>query len=200
MKTIFRMETLPNEILLRILSHLSWFDALTSFWSSNSRFNSLVCLTLSRDNNQFNNGPFTTHCLPYQKCHSILHSLIFNSPSLSSSIEIIHFDGSNSNSYDLCFRWLFNDEKILRFPNLKSLTFVRCGSIKPVVSTLLHLVKHQLTKLTLTFDEYAFDRFYYLGLYYSSFGVTDRNLAYCEKRKSNGLNDEIHNISFLDQF
>lgn len=154
-KMITTMETLPNEVLLRILSRLSWFERITSFWSMNNRFNSLVCSTLSKDRNRFDNGPFTTHGLTYQKCVSIL-SLISNSPFLSSSIRNVYFDGSNSNTYDLCFEWLFDDQKILRFPNLKSLTFIRCGSIKPIIFSLLHLVEHQLNELTLTFDELCF--------------------------------------------
>lgn len=176
------MESLPNEILLQILSHLSWFDRLTSFWSLNIRFNTLVCFSLSRDDNRLNNGPFTTHGLPYQKCHSILHSVISNSPSLCSSIENITFDGSNSNSYDLCRKWLFNDENILRFPNLKSLSFIRCGSIKPVIFSLFRLVEHQLKELTLTFDQYAFHRFHYLAQHYSKCsGSTKKNPVESEK-------------------
>ena len=155
MTTITRMEIFPNEILLRILSHLSWFDTLTSFWSLNIRFNSLVCSTLSINNKDF----FIPHGLPYSKCHSILYSLISQSPTLCSSIRNIHFDGSNSTSYDLCYRWLFNAEDILRFPNLKSLAFTQCGSVEPVIRSLLYLIEHQLDELTLKFDQYIFHRF-----------------------------------------
>ena len=195
------MESLPNEILLDILSHLSWFDRLASFWSLNIRFNSLLCLTLSRGNIRLNNGPFTTHGLPYEKCYSIFHSLICNSPSLCSSIQSIHFDGSNSNSYDLCYQWLFNDQNILRFPNLKSLALIRCGSIKPVVFKLSHLVEHQLNELTLTFDEHAFFRFHYLASHYSqTSGSTDRNPVDAEKGKRNDLIDEIEKRHSLINF
>ena len=86
-KFVTTVESLPNEILLNILSHLSWFDQLASFWSLNIRFNSLLYLTFSGGNNRLNNGLFATHGLPYQKCHSILHSLISHSSSLCSSIE-----------------------------------------------------------------------------------------------------------------
>lgn len=189
---ITTIETLPNEILLRILSRLSWFERITSFWLMNIRFNSLVCLTLSKDKNRFDNGPFVTHGLTYQECYSMLYSLIFHSPFLCSSIRNIYFDGSNSNSYDLCFQWLFDDQKILRFPNLKSLAFIRCGSIKPIIFTLLHLVEHQLNELTLTFDKYAFDRFHYLSLHHlHTSGVTNRNPVDSEKGNSNDLIDEI---------
>ncbi len=54
------------------------------------------------------------------------------------------------------------NKNILRFPNLKSLVFTRCGSIEPVVQNLLCLIQHQLDELTLTFDEHVFKRFHYM--------------------------------------
>ena len=185
------METLPNELFLRILSHLSWFDVLTSFWSLNTRLNSLVCLTLSRNDNLF-----STHGLSYQKCHSILHSIISNSLFLCSSIQNIHFDGSNSTSYALCYRWLFDDQNVLRFPNLKSLAFTRCGSIEPVIRSLLYLVEHQLNELTLTFDQYVFHRFKHLALHFSMTADSiNRSLAKSHEGKSKYLIDECHKTS-----
>jgi hypothetical protein len=133
---ITRMETLPNEILLHIFSHLSWFDMLISFWSLNIRFNSLVCSTLSINDNRLNSGLVITHGLSYNKYSTILFPLISNSSSLSSSIQRIHFDGIISSAYDLCYEWLFNDENILRFPNLKSLILTRCGSMKSIFQSL----------------------------------------------------------------
>ncbi|CAF4240855.1 unnamed protein product, partial [Rotaria sordida] len=35
------LESLANEILLNILSNLTWFEMIESFWSINKRFNSL---------------------------------------------------------------------------------------------------------------------------------------------------------------
>lgn len=65
-----------------------------------------------------------------------------------------------------CYRWLFDDQNILRFPNLKSLDFTRCGSVEPVIRSLLYLVEHQLDELTLTFDQYVFRRFHHLALHF----------------------------------
>lgn len=107
--TASRLEILPNEILVRIFSHLSWFDTLTSFWSLNIRFNSLICSTLTTDNN----GLCVTRGLSYKKCSSIFVSLILNSSSLLSSIKRIHFNGTNSSADNICYQWLFNNEHIL---------------------------------------------------------------------------------------
>jgi hypothetical protein len=158
---ITRVETLSNEILLDIFCHLSWSDMLTCLWSLNTRFNSLVCSTLSRNNNISNTGILITQGLSYNKCSSILFPLIINSSSLSSCIQRIHLDESNFISCDLIYEWLFNEKKILRFPNLKSLILTRCVSIEPVVKSLSYLIEHQLDELTLTFDQQVFRRIYY---------------------------------------
>jgi len=157
-----RMETLPNEILLYISSYLEWFDILTSFWSLNIRFNSLVCSILSNNDNRLNGGLLFTCGLSYNKYSTILFPLISNSSSLSSSIQRIYFDGRNSSAYDLCHKWLFNDENILRFPNLKSLILTRCGSMKSIFHGLPYLIEHQLDELTLTFDDQLFRQILYV--------------------------------------
>ncbi|CAF1024723.1 unnamed protein product [Rotaria sp. Silwood1] len=144
------METIPNEILLHIFSYLSWFDMLTCLWSLNMRLNSLVCSILSINNNRLNSGILITHGLSYNKCCSILFPLILNSSSVYSSIRRIHFDDNNSISSDLCYEWLFNDKNILRFPNLKSLILIRCGSIESVVQIIekqLNMIKQLLCQL-----------------------------------------------------
>ena len=41
------LESLANEILLNILSYLTWFEMIESFWSINKRFNSLICSIFS---------------------------------------------------------------------------------------------------------------------------------------------------------
>ncbi|CAF4015375.1 unnamed protein product [Rotaria sp. Silwood1] len=156
------MEILPNEILLDIFSYLEWFDTLTCFWSLNMRFNSLVCLALSTNDNLLNPGLFIKQGLSYNKFSSILFPLILNSSSLCYSIQRIYFDGTNSITCDLIYELLFNDKKILRFPNLKSLVLTRCGSIEAIVENLSYLIEHQLDELTLTFDEHVFNRFYYI--------------------------------------
>ncbi|CAF4749762.1 unnamed protein product, partial [Rotaria sp. Silwood2] len=114
-----------------------------------------------------NSGLPITHGLSYNTCCSILFSLISNSSSFYSSIRRIHFDDKNSMSSDLCYDWLFNDKNILRFPNLKSLILIRCGSIESVVQSLFYLIKHQLDDLTLTFDKHVFDRLFYAKRYLS---------------------------------
>ncbi|CAF2105427.1 unnamed protein product [Rotaria magnacalcarata] len=165
---VTKIEALPNEILLHIFSRLSWFDMLTSLWSLNFRFNSLICSTLSINDNLLNSGLLITHGLSYNKCCSILFPLILNCSSLSSSIQRIHFDGTNSMASDLCYQWFFNDKNILRFRNLKSLVLTRCGSIEPVVQSLIYLIEHQLDELTLTFDEHVFIRIYYVNKHLST--------------------------------
>jgi hypothetical protein len=160
MKT--RIETLSNEILLHIFSYLEWSDMLTSLWSLNIRFNSLVCSALSISDNWLNTGLLIKRGLSYNTCCSILFSLIFNSSSLCSSIQRIHLDETNSIACDLSYEWLFNDKKILRFPNLKSLILTQCGAIEPVVQCLSYLIQHQLDELTLTFGEQVFKRIFYV--------------------------------------
>ncbi|CAF1019430.1 unnamed protein product [Rotaria sordida] len=160
---ISKIETLPNEILLHIFSCLTWDNMLTSLWSLNARFNSLICLTLSINDNRLNNGLVIVHGLSYNKCCSILFPLILNSSSLCSSIQRIHFDGTNLMSSDLCYQLLFNNKNILHFPHLKSLILTRCGSIEPVIQSLVYLIKYQLDELTLTFDDDIFARFFFLG-------------------------------------
>ncbi len=156
------MESLPNEILLQIFSYLQWFDMLISFWSLNNRLNSLVCSILSINDNRLNSGLIFTRGLSYNKYSATLFPLISNSSFLSSSIRRIHFDGRNSSVYDLFYEWLFNDENIFRFPNLKSLILTRCGSIKSIFQGLPYLIEHQLDELTLTFDDQLFRQVFYV--------------------------------------
>ncbi|CAF4960928.1 unnamed protein product [Rotaria socialis] len=47
-----RLENLPDEILLMILSHIRWFELIESFWSLNQRFNALIHLKFSLNKNQ----------------------------------------------------------------------------------------------------------------------------------------------------
>lgn len=155
---IIRLEILPNEILLHILSYLQWFDILTSFWSLNTRFNSVVCSILSINDNQLNSGLLITSGLSYEKCSTILFPLIYNSSSLASSIRRIHFDGTNSIACNLISEWLFNEKKILRFPNLKSLILTQCGLIESAIQSLSYLVQHQLDELTLKSNDQVFNR------------------------------------------
>ena len=156
------MESLPNEIFLEIFSYLSWFDMLIPFWSLNNRLNSLVCSILSMNDNQLNSGLLFTRGLSCNKYFTILFPLISNSSSLSSCIRRIHFDGTSSSAYDLCYELLFNDENILRFPNLKSLILTQCGSINSIFQGLPYLIEHQLDELTLTFDDQLFQQVFYV--------------------------------------
>lgn len=149
---ITTLEKLPNEILFVIFSNLSWIELLTSFWSLNKRFNSLICSILSRIDNQSNSGLVIIEPgLSFDKCNSfILHS----SSLLLSSVRRIHFDGTNSDASNLSYEWLFdNDKQVFRFPNLQSLILTRCVAIESLMKIIPLLIKHKLNELTLTFDE-----------------------------------------------
>ncbi|CAF3572884.1 unnamed protein product [Rotaria sp. Silwood1] len=155
-KMITTLETIPNEILLMIFSHLSWFELLMSLSSLNKRFDRLICSILSKIDNKSNNGLVIINPgLSYNKCNSILLPLISN-PLLpfASCIRRIHFDGTICNDSDLSYKWLFdNDKKILHFPNLKSLILTRCLLVQPLIKSLPILIKYQLDELILTFDK-----------------------------------------------
>ena len=146
---ITTLERLPDEVLLIIFSNVSWSELLTSLWSLNTRFDILICSTLSKSNS----GLIIEPGLSFTRCHSILFPLISRSSSLLTCIERIDIDGTNSNACNLIYEWLFDDDKhIFRFPNLKSLILTQCLLIKPLLKVLPPLIKHQLDELTLTFD------------------------------------------------
>ncbi|CAM4837549.1 unnamed protein product [Rotaria magnacalcarata] len=146
------IEALPNEILLKILSYLSWYDMLTSLWSLNIRFDYLVCSSFSIDRKLSNTGLVFALGLSYNK-FARLFPLILECPSLCSSIQRIHFNETNSIACDLMYELLFNDKKILHFPNLKSLIVTKCQPMEPIIQCFSYLIEHQLDELTLTFDE-----------------------------------------------
>ncbi|CAF3645100.1 unnamed protein product [Rotaria socialis] len=146
------IETLSNEILLYIFSHLSWTDLLTSLWSLNIRFNSLVCSTLSVNSNSLNTGLVFTLGSSYNKLYSTLFPLLLNSSCLSSCIQRIHFDERNSIVRDCVYQWLFNDKEII-FPNLKSLILTQCRLKEPLIESLVYLIERQLNELILNFAE-----------------------------------------------
>ncbi|CAF1329570.1 unnamed protein product [Rotaria sp. Silwood1] len=163
---INRLETLPNEVLLSIFSCLSWFEMITSLWSLNKRFNSLICSILST-----NGINLTEPGLSFKKCCSTLFPLICNSssPSLASYIHRIHFDGTNSSASDFIYEWLFynnnnHDGNIHRYPNLKSVVLTRCLLVESLNKTLKLFMKHRLDELTLTFDKEAFEFERYLNV------------------------------------
>ncbi|CAM4944871.1 unnamed protein product [Rotaria socialis] len=170
------METLPNEILLHIFSYLELFDLLTSFWSLNIRFNSLVCLALSIGDNSLNTGLIIKQGLSYNKFSSLFFPLILNSSSLSSSIRRIHFDETNSIICDLIYELLFKGRNILRFPNLKSLILTRCISIEPIIQNISYLIEYQLDELTLTFDHQVFIRDFYVDEHSSMASDTEKEM------------------------
>ncbi|CAF2052473.1 unnamed protein product [Rotaria magnacalcarata] len=146
------IEALPNEILLKILSYLSWYDMLTSLWSLNIRFDYLACSSFSIDRKLSNTGLVFALGLSYNK-FARLFPLILECPSLCSSIQRIHFNETNSIACDLMYELLFNDKKILHFPNLKSLIVTKCQPMEPIIQCFSYLIEHQLDELTLTFDE-----------------------------------------------
>ena len=140
-------ETLPNEILLQIISNLSWSEILTLF-----------CALLSMNNTRGNVGiVFNRPGLSYEKCSSLLLPIITNSLSLSSAIRCIHINEANSNSSELLHQWFFSDVKqIFLFSNLRSLTLTRCLLSEPLIKTLSMLIELQLDELRLTFDKHMF--------------------------------------------
>lgn len=150
------MEILPNEILLWIFSHLSWFELLTCLSSLNKRLDVVICSILSKNDNKSNRGLVIIEAgLSYRKCNSILLSLISN-PLLpfASCIRRIHFDGTNCNSSDLNYKWLFdNYKKIVHSPNVKSVILTRCLLVEPLIKSLPILIKYQVDELRLTFDK-----------------------------------------------
>jgi hypothetical protein len=150
------LETLPNEILIFIFSNLSWSELLVSLWSLNKRFNSVICSVLSRIDSQLNSGLVIIEPgLSYNKYNSILFPLISNPfLPLASCIQRIYFDGTYCNASDLSYQWLFdNEKKILRFPNLKSLTLTQCLFVEPLIKSVPILIKYQLDELTLSFNK-----------------------------------------------
>jgi hypothetical protein len=153
---ITTFERLPNEILWIVFSNFSWSELLSSLWSLNKRFDVLICSILSRIDSQSNSGLVIIEPgLSFNKYQSILFPLIFHSSfSLAFYIRRIHFDGTYCSASDLSYEWLFdNDKKVLRFPNLKSLTHTRCLLVEPLIKSVPLLIKHQLNELTLTFDK-----------------------------------------------
>jgi hypothetical protein len=46
------LECLSNEIILLIFSEIRWFEMIESFWSLNTRFNSLICLKFLINSNE----------------------------------------------------------------------------------------------------------------------------------------------------
>ncbi len=143
------LEILPNEILLLILSNLSWSELLTSLWPLNKRFSILIHSALST----INKGLVITESgLSFNKCHSLFYPL----SSFTSSIRRIHFDETNSISFDLIPQWMNSyDKNLIRFPNLKSLILTQCLLTESLIKTLSMLIKHQLDEFTLTFDKDA---------------------------------------------
>ncbi|CAF4111169.1 unnamed protein product [Rotaria sp. Silwood2] len=154
---ISKLEILPNEILLNIFCYLSWDEILISLWSLNERFNSLIYLIFSNNENGI---IFNKSGLSYKIFSSILLPLIFNSSSsISSNIKYIHFDGNKSIPFDFIYQCIFsnNDQQKISFPNLKSLYITRCFLTQPIIQTLSVLIQYHLNQLTLTFHEDMFE-------------------------------------------
>ncbi|CAF3323124.1 unnamed protein product [Rotaria sp. Silwood2] len=149
---ISKFETIPNEILLNIFGYLSWDKILISFWSLNRRINLLIYAIFSIDKYEIS---FNQLDLSYKKFSFFLLPLIRNSPYLSSLFKYFHFDGTNSNSYNVIDEFLFynNDKQNLYFSNLKSLKITRCLLSESLIQTLSLLIRNHLEQLTLTIDE-----------------------------------------------
>ncbi|CAF5159010.1 unnamed protein product, partial [Rotaria sp. Silwood1] len=137
------LESLANEILLNILSNLTWFEMIQSFWSINKRFNSLVCSIFSINYGRNKSGIIISETdLSLNKYQSILLSIISNS-NLSISIQRIYIDGAKSVFFDLISKWIFQ-ENLIYFINLKSLILTRCYLSEILINNLSLLVQYQL--------------------------------------------------------
>lgn len=157
------IETLPNEIFIHVFSYVAWYDMLTCFWSLNKRFDSLICSTLSRNDDSFNSGIVISNGLSYKKCSTVLFPLIFSCSSLCSSIQRIHFDGKNSNGCHLFSEFLFDENNLLRFPNLKTVVITQCESMMSTIESLSYLIEYQLENLTLSFAHYGLQKMFHVG-------------------------------------
>lgn len=147
-----KFEILPNEILFNIFCYLSLDKILLSFWSINRHIDSLIYSIFSTDKYEIS---FNQLDLSYKIFSLELLPLICDSSLFFSQIKNIHFDGTNSNSYNIIDKFLFHDDNknILRFNNLKSLRITRCLISQPLIQILSLLIQNQLNHLTLTFDE-----------------------------------------------
>ncbi|CAF1294619.1 unnamed protein product [Rotaria sordida] len=143
---ISKLEILPNEIFFNIFSHLLWNDILTSFWSLNKRFNSLICLNFSINNCGI---IINKTSLSYKIFLSKLFPLISNCSSLINSIRHIHLDGRCPNSYE----FINKNRCIYNYPNLKSLVLDRFYLSELLINNLCFLIQGQLNKLTMILDE-----------------------------------------------
>ncbi|CAF4130132.1 unnamed protein product [Rotaria sordida] len=153
------LESLANEILLNILSNLTWFEIIESFWSINKRFNSLVCSIFSINYDRNKTGIIINEIdLSLNKYQSILLSIISNS-NLSISIQRIYIDGRKSVFFDLISKWIFQ-ENLIRFINLKSLILTRCFLSEILINNLSLLIQYQLDELILTIDKDSLEMFY----------------------------------------
>ncbi|CAF1340225.1 unnamed protein product [Rotaria sp. Silwood1] len=164
---VYTFGTLPNEILLIILSNLSWLKILHSLWSLNHRINSLICLIVSRKNNKEKRAVITKASnLPYNEYYSRSQSL-HNDLSLVlfwSSIQSVCFDETNSTACDINFEWIFvqnKNKKVLRFLNLKSLTITQCWLSPLLIQNLSLLIQDQLENLSLMFNDDMVNSFRY---------------------------------------
>lgn len=148
---IEKLENLPNEILLIILSNIQWFEMIESFWSLNKRFNSLICLKISMDNGI----NISEKCSSFNKYHRILSSTNLNSLPFTHHIKWIRIDGRNSSCCDIISQWIF-DKNIFRFINLKKLILTECYITEKLIKNLSLLIEHQLNELILRLDEDIF--------------------------------------------
>ncbi|CAF3284294.1 unnamed protein product [Rotaria sp. Silwood2] len=150
---IHRLEILPNEIFVIILSYITWFEMIESFGSLNKRFNNLIYLKFSMNKNGI---VISKRCLSFNRCHSIITSKINNISSVFDCIKWIHIDGTNSNCCDIISHWIFHS-KIVRFINLKKLILTKCYLTEKLIENLSLLIQYQLNALVLSFDQDMFE-------------------------------------------
>ncbi len=148
-----KLENLPNEILLIIFSHITWFEMSQTFWWLNQRLNDLIYLKSSMNNNGI---ILSERCLTFSRSHSMMTSNISHLSTLLSCIESIDINGTYCNCSDVISQWIFHS-KAIRFVNLKKVILRKCYLTEELIVNLSFLIEHQLNELALTIDKDVFE-------------------------------------------
>lgn len=150
-RMISKLEILSDELLLLIISYLSWDEVLSSFWLINTRINSLICEAFSSYKSRI---IFDQFGLSHQTFSSSLLARICYSTALTSSIKSLYLDGSTS-IFVFIDQYIFYHKNDFTFslPNLKSLYINNCSPSPSIFQTLSRLIRYQLDHLTLIIHE-----------------------------------------------
>lgn len=149
------LESLSDELFVHIFARLPWAQLITSFWSLNKRFNTLIRSTLSNTDNPLHRElSFTEPGISLVQCRALFSATVLRSPVLLASIRRIHFDGLNSTISDSFAKWLYDTHTgELLFPNLRSLALTHCLLLEHLGQNLPRIIRSQVKDLTLTFDD-----------------------------------------------